>query len=347
LRLAPSIWGFLMMRLFKFTRKRIIILAVILAVVLGGFYFFRQRSKNGTISATIQKGTVKEELILTGAIKAEKHVTLAFPTSGKISWVGVAEGDTVKKGQALTSLDKTVLNTIYQQALNTYKDKQAAAEKAEDDVKDHSADETYTQKSTRTTAQVARDSAYDAVLAADYNLKNATLLAPFAGIVTSLPFPSPGINVTAVDIQVEIVDPATIYFEVDADQSEVTNIKDGQGAIVILDSYQDSEFKGAVTFIGYTPKAGEAGTVYKVKIKFDGGLGEGLPRIGMTGDAKFILSQKENVLYAPPRFVNSDKDGKFVNLGKKDNKVRVEIGIEGEDRVEIVGGVKEGDILYD
>lgn len=335
------------MKRFKFTRRRIIVPVVIVAIVLSGFLFFRTRATKETATTTVQKGTVKEELILTGAIKAEKHAVLSFPTSGKISWVGVVEGQKIFKGQALMSLDKTVLNTAYQQALNNYRNYQAAAESALDSVKDHAADETFAQKATRTAAEVARDNAYDAVKAAEYNLKNATLVAPFAGIITSLPFPSPGVNITYADIQVEIVDPSTIYFEVDADQSEVTNIKSGQKVVVVLDSYQEKEFSGKVTFIGYTPKAGEAGTVYKVKVEFDGGLGESLPRIGMTGDARFVLSQKEDVLYAPPRFVNSDRDGKFVNLGKKGNKVRVEIGIEGEDRVEIVKGVKEGDTLYD
>lgn len=323
---------------------------VILIVFVVGIVFFliKGRSKKEIVTAKVQKGTVMEELILTGSIKAEKHSLLAFPASGKIAWVGVSEGQKVNKGQGLISLDKTILNTTYQQALNTYKDKQAAAEKAEDDVKNHSTDETLTQKSTRTTAQVARDSAWDSMLAAKYNLDNATILAPFAGIISSLPFSSPGVNVSLTDTMIEIVDPATIYFEVDADQSEVTTIKDGQDVVVVLDSYQDEEFKGKVSFIAYTPKAGESGTVYKIKVKFDeGALGNNLPRIGMTGDAKFTLSEKANVLFAPPRFINSGKDGKFVNLGRNNNKVEVEVGIEGEDRVEIKSGVSEGDILYD
>jgi len=322
---------------------------IIVLLVFGvGFFLIKGRSKKEVTTFTVQRGTVREELILTGSIKAEKHSLLTFPTSGKIAWVGVSEGQKVNKGQVLISLDKTVLNTTYQQSLNTYKDKQAAAEKAEDDVKNHSADETYTQKSTRTTAQVARDSAYDSMLAAKYNLDNATLFAPFAGIISSLPFSSPGVNVSLTDTQVEITDPATIYFEVGADQSEVTDIKDGQEVVVVLDSYSGKEFKGKVSFVAYTPKSGETGTVYKIKVKFaDGALGESLPRIGMTGDARFILSQKDNVLYAPPEYVNSGKEGKFVNLGKINNKVRIEVGIEGEDRVEIVNGVKEGNILYD
>jgi len=67
----------------------------------------------------------------------------------------------------------------------------------------------------------------------------------------------------------------------------------------------------------------------------------------MGGDAKFVLSEKEGVLYVPPEFVNSDVNGKYVNLDKGNNKRYVEVGIEGEDRVEIIGDVKEGDVVYD
>jgi len=337
-----------LLKKFRLTKKRIVVLAVIVLAVVG-FFFFKGRNKKEVTSSAIQRGLVKEELILTGSVKAEKHVELLFPTSGKISWVGVSEGDTVRKGQGLISLDKTVLNATYQQVLNTYKDKQAAAEKAEDDVKNHSSDETYTQKSTRTTAQVARDSAYDAVLAAEYNLRNATLLAPFAGIISSLPISSPGVNISSADTIVEMVDPATIYFEVDADQSEVTDIKDGQDVTVILDSYSDRELKGNVSFIAYTPKAGETGTVYKVKVKFEAeAFGEDLPRIGMTGDAKFVLSEKAEVLFVPSEFVNSDISGKYLKLGSTNNKTYIETGLTGEERTEIISDkVKEGDTVYD
>jgi RND family efflux transporter MFP subunit len=324
------------------------VILVILILGVGGFFFFSKKSENGSVKTVVQKGEVKEELILTGSIKADKHVILYFPTGGKIAGVYVKEGEWVKTGRALTALDRTILNSTYQQALNTHKSYQATAENVVDSVKDHKSDETFTQKATRTTAEVNRDNAYDAVKAAEYNLKNATLYAPFEGVITSLPFSSPGVNINLTDAQVELLDPTSIYFEVDADQSEVIDIKDKQSVEIVLDSYRDKSFVGTVSFISYTPKAGKASTVYKVKVELDTvQMKELLPRIGMSGDAKFILSQKSDVLFVPNRFVNSDKEGKYVNLGGKDKKVRVTIGIEGEDRVEIISGVKEGDVLYD
>ena len=67
----------------------------------------------------------------------------------------------------------------------------------------------------------------------------------------------------------------------------------------------------------------------------------------MTGDAKFILSQNEDVLFVPTRFINSDLNGRFVNLGKTNNKVYIETGLEGEERTEVKGDIKEGDTVYD
>jgi RND family efflux transporter MFP subunit len=323
------------------------VIVVVLALGVGGFFYFNRKAATGGKTITVQKGEVKEELFLTGSIKADKHVVLYFPTGGKIAGVYVKEGQWVKRGAALTALDRTILNSAYQQALNTHKSYQAMAEQVVDSVKDHKSDETFTQKATRTAAEVNRDNAYDAVMAAEYNLKNATLYAPFEGVITSLPFPSPGVNVNFSDPQVELLDPTSIYFEVGADQSEVISIKDKQKVDIVLDSYRDKTFTGTVSFISYTPKAGEASTVYKVKVLLDAAqVKELLPRIGMGGDAKFVVSQKSDALYVPNSFVNSDKDGKYV-VFEKGKKVRVTIGIEGEERVEIVSGVKEGDVLYD
>lgn len=323
----------------------VIVIALVIAVLV--FALTRGKNSEGVI-AVVQRGTIAEELILTGQVKASKHVVLYFPTSGKISWVGVAEGDRVVRGQWLVSLDKTTLNSAYQQALNTYRNYQASAENVLDSVKNHSGDESYSQKATRTSAEVARDNAYDAVTVAEYDLRNATITAPFAGVVTSLTNSNPGINVMVTEPQVELVDPSSIYFEVGADQSEVINVQDKQNVEVVLDSYRNVIFSGTVSFIGLTPKTNETGTVYKVKVTFDGDVfKDNLPRIGMSGDAKFILSQKENVLIVPARFINTDKDGKFVYLGRMGNKVRVSVGIEGEDNIEILSGVNEGDILFD
>lgn len=331
-----------------FTWKRLAFLIVILGV--GGLlvWKFGIQKKNNVQTATVDRGTVKEELILTGEVKADEYVALRFPTSGKIAWIGVVEGDEVYKGQALAKLDTTGLNSTYQRAQADLRDADATVVRVHDDLKDKAGTESFTQIETRTDAEVAKDKAWEAVVAAEDNLRNANLYAPFAGIVSSLASTSPGVNILATETAVEVVNPATIYFEVTADQNEVNDLHVGQEVTVILDAFADEEVSGTVSFISYTPLAGEAGAVYKVKVALDGVTDALKFRIGMTGDAKFLVDQKSDVLYVPTDFVNSDTTGSYVNRAKKNNKVYVETGIEGEDRIEIVGGeVNEGDVVFD
>ena len=166
-------------KLIEIIKKKLLIaLVAILLIVFVVPRFFVKNAKKETTK--VEKGTVEEQLILSGEVKAVEHVELYFSTSGKIIWVGVKEGKIVKKGQALAKLDTTQLNADYQRALSDLRSAEATVQKIHDDVKNHSSDETFTQKETRTTAEVAKDKAYEAVKKAEDNLKNATLIAPFS-----------------------------------------------------------------------------------------------------------------------------------------------------------------------
>ena len=332
-------------KLFKNKRNRFIVAGVLIAFLVWRLVI---APKNGDFETTeVKRGTVAEELILSGEIKAKEHALLKFQGSGEINWLGVTEGQWVKKGQLLIRLDTANLYAAYEQSVAALRAAQATADRALDDVKDRGDEETFTEAEARTIAEAARDSAYRAMTIAQENLANGGIRAPFDGIISSVTYPFSGVNTLFSENQIEIVNPETLYVEVSADQSEVIDLTEGQKVTVVLDSFIDEEIQGEIAFISYTPMAGEIGAVYKITIKLNSDVDPGKVRIGMTGDARFILSEKEDVLYVPNQFVNTDKKGKYVFKNAKDNKVYVEVGIEGEERIEIMGDIKEGDVLYD
>ncbi len=332
------------------TRRKKLTIGLVLVIAVAGFIIYKRffAFKAGLDKTTVKRGSVAEELILSGEIKAEEHAVLRFETSGQIIWVGAKESNIVKKGQLLAKLDTTSLNASYQRALSDLRSAQATVERVHDDVKDHASDETYTQKETRTTAEVAKDKAYEAVLIAERNLKGASLHAPFKGTVTSVANPFPGAFVLYSQNQFEIVNPKTIYFNVSADQTEITLMKEGQEVAITLDSFPEKEIKGTIENISFSPDLEEVGVVYKIKVSFEELETEDLKyRLGMTGDATFVMDEVKDVLYVPVQFLKTDKEDHYllINGGKK--KVYVEIGVEGEDKVEIKGDIKEDDIVYD
>src|SRR3989344_3056460 len=325
-------------------KKKLLSLLFIITLIGFGVWKFAFSGKEEKIESTqIKKGSVLQELVLSGEIDADEYVKFTFPTSGKIAWVGVKEGDWAKEGQALSKLDTIYLNAAYQRARADLRSAEATVQKIHDDVKNHNSDETFTQKEVRTVAEVAKDKAYEALIQALDNLKNSTLISPFSGLVTYVAHPFSGVNVIYTETQFEIINPKTLYFDVSADQSEVVDLLLGQNVVIVLDSLPDEKLEGEIDFISYTPKAGETGTVYKIKVKFlKDNFDTNRYRIGMNGDAKFILRQKDDVLYVPPKFIKFDSKGKFLRLGKKNNKVYIETGVEGEERVEVIGNISEG-----
>ena len=320
---------------------------VVFILIMGGLFLKKRASAGKDLdSIVIERGSVRHELILTGKIKAVEHAQLNFQSSGELSWIGVKEGDLVKKGQYLLRLDATSLQAQYEQAVAALRKAQATADNVLDQVKDNDDDETHVQKDLRTTAEATRDSAYRALEIARENLRNGYLKAPFAGIVTNVVLPFSGINTTFSQPQIEILNPETMYFEIQADQTEIKDLSVDQQVYITLDSYPEKEIMGTVQSIAYTPSVGASGTVYEVKVSFDE-LDIEKYRVGMTGDASFILAVKEDTLYVPPKYINSDKEGKYVKLSPKNDHVYIEVGVDGEKRTEIKGDINEGDTVYD
>ncbi len=321
--------------------------AIVVLLIIGGL-LFRNRllNKQDLDSVVIQKGTVRHELILTGRIMAVEHAYLTFQSSGELFWMGVEEGEWVKKGQYLAKLDSANLQSQYEQAVADLRKAQATADNVLDQVKDNDDDETHVMKDLRTTAEATRDRAYRALEIAEENLRNGYLKAPFEGLITDIALPYSGINTTYAQSQIEILNPETMYFDIQADQTEIKDLAVDQQVFILLDSYPEKEIEAVVGSIAYTPSIGESGTVYQVKVFFKE-IDIEKYRVGMTGDASFILGIKDDVLYIPPKYLNADKEGKYVKHGPKNNQVYIKVGIEGEKKVEIEGDINEGDTVYD
>lgn len=327
-------------------KKLLLAVGILLVVFLIGRNLIIGKNK-GLTKESVKRGTVAQEMVLSGEVKASQDAKLYFAMPGELVWLGVKEGDLVKKGQVLARLDTTNLYASSEMAISDLRLAQATLDRVYDQLKGHEKDESFSQIETRTMAEVSKDKAYRALTIAQKNLAKASLTAPFDGVISNIIFPFTGINLLNTNYLVQIINPKTFYFEVVADQTEVVDLKVGQKVGVKLDPF-DETVEGMVEYISLSPIEGEAGTTYRVKIKIDDWPFDlNKIKMGMTGDAKFTLSERQNVLYLPPKFINSDQKGKYVNLGRKDNKVYIETGIEGDDRVEVKGDINEGDVVYD
>lgn len=93
-----------------------IALVVIGAIVAGGAYFFNQTNARAQTTAIVTRGDLKATVSANGRVQAQKSLRLAFPASGLITQVNVQEGDAVKQGAVLATLDAREIERRVKQA---------------------------------------------------------------------------------------------------------------------------------------------------------------------------------------------------------------------------------------
>jgi HlyD family secretion protein len=315
----------------------VIALVIVWRVLVG----VNKTTKVQTVKVT--QGELVQSVSTSGTVKADQYSQLTFPSGGKVAAVWVKSGDKVKKGSWIAQLDTIPLNAAYQQAMGNYRNYQAIVEQALDSVKGHDSDETFAQKVTRTTAEVSRDNAYNAMLAAQDNLANAVITAPFSGIIdTALPS-SPGMQVLPGAANYTIVNPSTVYFDAEVEETDLPNIAVGQTVNIKLDAYPIDSYQGVVTNVGMVAfTSGTGGNAYHVRISLPDNTNMKF-KIGMGGDVDIIFNKIENVLKVPVSAVVTDTNNYVWEVvAGRAKKVTIETGGENNDEAEVKSGVTEG-----
>lgn len=85
------------------------ILAVVIAVAVGATFWLRDRSPSAE-TFTVERGTIVQDVIVTGKTKPIQSVELGFEQSGRIARVNTRVGDYVAAGALLAELDQSGLS---------------------------------------------------------------------------------------------------------------------------------------------------------------------------------------------------------------------------------------------
>jgi len=330
-------------------QKKFIIIAVVFILSIIAYIWYRnlQITKITTIPSTVKviKTDLRIAFSIDGKLTIDSYES-SFLTSGKVSQVFVKEGDKVYRSQIIARLDTQELSTKLQQAQNTLRDKQAIVEKIEDEVKGHDSDETFEQKALRTTAQAARDSAYEAVNSAKIAFQYATITAPVDGIVAQL-------NLKAGDIvstqnqssSLIIVKPESMSFIAYAEEDDVLKITDDQTVSITLDAYNKEVFPSELVFVSPISTTDSNGlSSYKVTASVENN--QSLRLIdGMEGSLSFITKEIKDVLVVANKAVYREGTQAYVDLKTTDGnivKTAIETGFTDGKSVEIISGLSVG-----
>lgn len=286
---------------------------------------------------------LRESLTLSGSIDAQARADVRFQTGGRLVWVGVKEGDRVRKWQSLASLDRQELKKQLEISFNNYRSELSRFDDTQDKYKDEKEALVLTDEMKRILAR-SQFSLNNAVVAYELNdlaLKYATIWSPINGIVVKVEQPNPGVNITPANSTFTIIDPNSLYLKAEIDQEDVSKVYLGQNATVKIDAFPDEEINSTLTYISFTPVAGQTSTVYEVRFSLPKNNQNLRYRLDMDGDVSLILKEASNTLTLPIDALNQEDDKSYVWVKRNSQleKNYVTVGLETDTEVEIVSGL--------
>ncbi|MDP2730218.1 MAG: efflux RND transporter periplasmic adaptor subunit [Dehalococcoidales bacterium] len=181
---------------------------------------------------------------------------------------------------------------------------------------------------------------------AEKNLREATITAPFDGVVADVAVDEKDTITTATKI-IHLIDPGSMELKAEVDEIDVTGVMPGQKAIIELDALVGLPIEGKVSSVSLLSREEGGVITYDVTIEFETPENSGI-RTGMSATADIVIAERTNVLLVPDRAVKQDNQGNSVVEVSVNGQIEgrpVVTGISDGFQTEIIEGLEEGETV--
>ncbi|KQC07663.1 MAG: hypothetical protein APR54_05815 [Candidatus Cloacimonas sp. SDB] len=279
-----------------------------------------------TITAELK--SISSYMEFSGKLEANKTANISPALSGRIEEIIVQEGNTVQKDDLLLKLDETQLNlakTQFENAEKNYKRMQEL-------------------KNTGSIDGATFDEMETAYIQAEMNLEylteNTYIRAPINGTIISI-YKKEGENYDSMmdPYLLRLVNLNQIKAKFQISDADIDLVKTGQDVISNVNNCEQ-DFSGKIVFI--SPEADPLSGTFPVQSSITNQ--DNLLRNNQFARIKLLLETSPNTIVLPQTAVLNDNQVFTVQAGKAVRNT-VELGIENEYFVEILSGIKAGDIV--
>ncbi len=355
--------------------RRIAVVVAIVAVLGLAVAWFTRPKPIPVALKEVAEGRVEATLANTraGTIEACQRTKLSTIIGGRIEYLGVKEGDRVRKGQLLLKLwnDDQQAQAALSQAQVTLAAKRVeevciAAVNAEKEAKRQSElrekgfVSTSREESARTEADVKRASCNTAkadVAQAEARLKatrveqgRVALYAPFDGTVAkivgelgeySTPSP-PGVPTPPA---IDLIDDSCLYVKAPMDEVDAPKISVGQPVRVTLDALPGKIIPGKVRRVApYVSAVEKQARTVDVEVDFAQPESTGKLLVGYSADVEIILAGRDKVLRIPTAAIQ--EGGRVLLFNPDSGKLeerKIKTGLANWEFTEVLEGLAAGD----
>jgi HlyD family secretion protein len=287
-----------------------VLLAILIAASLG-------KKDDDAIKVETEKivrQTIIHKVNASGKIQPETEVKISATSSAWIDSITVEEGDHVKKGQHLITLDRKQLLSNYNSAASSVRSAKArlkqelASKKRVESMYEQNLASDQELEAIQASYEIANSSlaqAKSSLESREDDLNKARIVSPQDGIVTAV---NKEVGEMAVggmfqaEVLMIIADLNRMEVIVDVNENDVVSVSQGDTTEIEIDAFQDTIFYGIVSEIAHMARTSSVGsaeqvTNFEVKIRMIQ-VPDGI-RPGMSATANIITDKKDNVLAIP------------------------------------------------
>jgi RND family efflux transporter MFP subunit len=358
-------------------RRWVWLALVVVALVAGGWFMLQPRAQIVQTTPIVTTYPSQQYVVLnaTGYVVAQRKASISSKATGRLEWLGVAEGSRVKEGDVIARIDNRDVVAQAQSVEASVRAARANVQQAEVERQNAQVeyrrnqdlvDKNFISKSALDTAKARLDRGQAAVNSAQANLNAALanarnaqvsvdytqIRAPFDGVILSksanvgdlvTPFSNATDSKGAV---VTMADMTTLEVEADVSESSLAKVHVDQPAEIVLDALPDSRFRGHISRM--VPTVDRAKATVMTKVKFDAIDPRILPE--MSAKVSFLSQEVTAAEQKPLLAVGSDaivqRDGRTVVFVMRDGRaaaVPVTPGVKVGDATAVTGDVKSGE----
>ena len=182
---------------------------------------------------------------------------------------------------------------------------------------------------------------------AQLNLDNATLKAPFAGIVAQVNV-DPGSSANAATAAIKLINRNPLHVDLNLSENDVAQVQLDQPVKLTIQSLDGWQTDGKVSYIAPAADNSNGVVTYAVRVSFPDN--DPKVKVGMTADLNIVSAQRASVLLVPNTALLPKGTGRVVQVPTTDaqgrpatpREVDVKTGLSDGTMTEILSGLSEG-----
>lgn len=288
------------------------------------------------ILETVERQDLSENLELVATLRANQHVAITAEVDGMVTQVGFAEGQRVKAGDLLFTLDDAKIEAEFSVAEAEFELASLNFERGKNLLRDKTINQQdYDQLEAQFKAQEAR------LEQARENVSDTRITAPFDGMMGAHNV-SRGQFVTRGTMLADLVDLDTLKVESHVPERYIGRLSKGIQVRFKTVSFPDREFEGQVYFLAPTVDDLNRTLLIKAMVNNQSGI----LRPGMFGNLELTVQLHRNALTVSESAISFSRTGTNVMVVGSDGTAlprSIQLGLRVAGRAQVLEGLEEGE----